>query len=115
MWSGRQYTCPENDDDQGARLNRIPNSVFFNPPGMLETEFALTNSGGSIEYRSTQSFFNNTDKTWAGFRFESEFGTGANFVLSQLADMLQFDSFEGHSIASSSAFTLRADEMKVLT
>jgi hypothetical protein len=71
--------APNNDNHQGASPNGIPNSFFFNTPGMLETEFALTNSGATTEYRLTQSFFNNTDTTWAGFRFELGFGTGTNF------------------------------------
>jgi hypothetical protein len=51
---------------------------------------------------------------WKGFRFELGFGTGVNFVLSQLADNLQFDSFENNSTATSSKFTLTTDEMKTL-
>jgi hypothetical protein len=62
--------------------------VFFNSPGMLETRFALTDSGGTTEYRLTQSFFNNTETAWAGFGFELGFGTRANFDLSQLGDTL---------------------------
>jgi hypothetical protein len=107
--------APNNEDEVSASPNVIPFSVFFNSPGTLETEFVLTNSGGTTEYRFTQSFLNNTDNVWMGFRFELGFGTGSNFVLSPLVDTLQFDSFEGHSTASSNAFTLTGDEMKILS
>jgi hypothetical protein len=106
--------APNNDDVLGNSPNVIPFSVFFNSPGILETEFVLGESGGTTEYRFTQTFFNNTDVVWGGFRFELGFGTGANFVLSQLADALQFDAFEGNSTAVSPAFTLEVDEMKTL-
>ena len=72
--------APNNDNHQGASPNGIPYSCFFNTPGILETEFALTTSGATTEYRLTQSFFNNTDMTRAGFRFDWDFGTGANFL-----------------------------------
>lgn len=86
--------APNNDDVTGASPNLIPYNIFFNSPGILETEFVLTNSGGTTEYRFTQSFLNNTPAVWTGFIFELGFGTGANFVLSQLADTLQLDLFE---------------------
>jgi hypothetical protein len=106
--------APNNDDVTGASPNVIPYNVFFNSPGILETEFVLANSGGTTEYRFTQSFLNNTPAVWTGFRFEVGFGTGANFVLSQFADTLQFDAFENHSTATSNSFTLTVDEMKTL-
>jgi len=81
----------------------------------METEFVLANSGGTTEYRFTQTLINNTpNATWTGFRFELGFGTGANFVLSQLADTLQFDSFENNSTATSNRFALTLDDMKTL-
>jgi hypothetical protein len=106
--------APNNDDDTGSSPNVIPYNVFFNSPGILETEFVLANSGGTTEYRFTQSFLNNTPTVWTGFRFELGFGTGTSFVLSQLADTLQFDSFENNSTATSTPFALTVDEMKTL-
>lgn len=103
-----------NDDEIGESQNVIPYSIFLNSPDILETEFVLGNSAGTTEYRFTQTFFNNTGTDWSGFRFELGYGTGSDFVLSQLADNLQFDAFEGHSTATSPAFTLTIDEMKIL-
>src|SRR6476620_8879201 len=63
-----------NDDDLGASPNVIPYNVFFNSAGILETEFVLENSGGTTEYRFTQTFLNNTDPVWTGFRIELGYG-----------------------------------------
>lgn len=106
--------APNNDDVLGASPNVIPTTVFFNSPGILETEFVLANSGGTTEYRFTQTFFNNSGASWTGFRFELGFETGSSFVLSQLADTLQFDSYEGHSTATSNVWDVLVDEMKTL-
>ncbi len=94
-----------NDDALGPSPNVIPYSLFLNSPGGLEVEFILANSGGTTEYRFTQSFLNNTDAVWTGFRFELGYGLGANFVSSQLTDSLEFDFFENNSTATSPAFT----------
>lgn len=83
--------APNNDDVTGPSANVIPYSVFFNSQGMLETEFAVSASGGTTEYRFTQSFVNNTGQAWTGFLFELGYGTGASFVPSSAADSLSFD------------------------
>lgn len=106
--------APNNDDAVGDSPNVIPYSIFFNSPGFLETEFVLAQSGGTTEYRFTQNFINNSSATWTGFRFELGFGTGANFVLSQLADNLEFDRFENHTTATSNRWAVTVDQAKTL-
>jgi len=100
-----------NDDDPGASPNVIPFSVFFNSPGAMETELILENSGGTTEYRLTDTFVNTRNAPWTGFRFELGFGTGASFV--QAGDVC-FDLLNGHSTATSPVFTLVADSSRQL-
>jgi hypothetical protein len=51
---------------------------------------------------------------WSGFRFELGFGLGANFVLSQPGDGLQFDTLAGLSTGTSSRFSVVVDQTDVL-
>lgn len=107
--------APNNDDSYGPSPNVIPYSLFVNSAGTMETEFALAQSGGTTEYRFTQTLFNNIPgAAWQGFKFELGFGTGADFTLSPLADLLMFDAFENNSTATANAFNLTVDEMKVI-
>jgi hypothetical protein len=100
-----------NDDDPGASPNVIPFSVFFNSPGAMETEFVLENSGGTTEYRFTQTFVNTRSAAWTGFRFELGSGTGAGFVR---GGDVSFDVLNGQSTATSPVFTLVAHSAGVL-
>ena len=100
-----------NDDDPGASPNVIPFSVFFNSPGAMETEFVLSDSGGTTEYRFTDTFVNTRNALWNGFRFELGSGTGANFV--QAGDV-RFDLLNGQSTAISPVFTLVAHNSRQL-
>lgn len=97
---------PNNDNESAASPNTIPYSVFFNTFGTLETEFAVNASGGTTEYRFTQTFINNTGVLWAGFRFELGFGLGANFTPSTTLDLLDFDTPDQDPAPSSAALTL---------
>ena len=45
----------------------------------------------------TQSFFNNTETTWAGFRFELDLARAAISFYRSSPIRSEFDSFEGHS------------------
>src|SRR5262245_2703377 len=69
-------SAPNNDDVNGPSPNVIPYSIFLNSPGPIETEFILAQSGGTTEYRFTQTLINNTPAVWEGFRLELGFGTG---------------------------------------
>jgi hypothetical protein len=84
--------APNNDNAIAASPNTVPYSVFFNgAPGPLQVEFATDNSGGTTEYRFTQTFVNNTGQVWTGFVFELGYGLGAAFTPSGAADGLDFD------------------------
>jgi hypothetical protein len=72
-------------------------SIFFNSGGLgpADMEFALTNSGGTTEYRVAPAGFglvNNTGSPFTGLLAELGFGTGANFVRSSAGDGLDFDT-----------------------
>lgn len=84
--------APNNDNAAAASPNVIPYSIFFNTFGTLETEFAVADSGGTTEYRFTQTFVNNTGVPWQGFLFELGFGTGTNFVAAAASGSLDFDT-----------------------
>jgi hypothetical protein len=96
---------PNNDNAAAANPNTIPYSIFFNTFGLLEVEFNVENSGGTTEYRVTQAFINNSGQPWSNFVFELGFGTGANFVRSDLSDALDFDTPDGDPAPFSSGFT----------
>src|SRR3954451_5498070 len=106
--------APNNDDADGANPKELPTWVFLNSPGNLETEFVLENSGGTTEYRFTQSFLNTRSAPWTGFRFELGYGLGNQFVSSGPAELLRFDQANGHSTASSPTFTLKLDSLNRL-
>lgn len=98
--------APNNDNATGASPNVIPSSVFYNSPGMVETEFAVSDGGGATEYRFTQNLVNNSGQAWTGFVFELGYGTGASFVRSTGADALDFDTPDKDP-APTSPFTTR--------
>ncbi len=95
---------PNNDNATGASANVVPYSIFFNSLGTLDVEFVATNSGGTTEYRFTQSLVNNTGQTWTDFHLELGFGVGAEFVRSSLSDLLDFDTPDIDPVATSSSF-----------
>lgn len=86
--------APNNDNSTGASLNVIPYSLFLNSGGVgfVDVEFIVAASGGTTEYRITQSIVNNTGQAFNGFRFELGFGTGSSFVRSGALDGLDFDA-----------------------
>lgn len=84
--------APNNDNATSASPNTVPYSVFFNGSlGPLQVEFATNNSGGTTEYRFTQTFINNTGQVWTGFVFELGYGLGAALTPSGATDGLDFD------------------------
>lgn len=83
--------APNNDNTAAASPNTVPFSIFFNTLGPMQVEFATNDSGGTTEYRFTQTFINNTGQGWTGFVFELGFGLGASFVPSGAADGVDFD------------------------
>jgi hypothetical protein len=97
---------PNNDNAAGPSANMIPSTVFMNTFGPIEIEFALQSSGGTTEYRFTQSLINNSGRTWTDYHFELGFGTGADFVRSTLFDPLDFDAPDMDPSPTSSVFPL---------
>ena len=108
--------APNNDNTSAPSPNVIPFTVFLNAGGLgiMETEFALTNSGGTTEYRFTQTLINNTGRPWTDFHFELGFGTGASFVRSGDLDGLDFDTPERDPAATSSMFPLLTHQSDTL-
>jgi hypothetical protein len=104
---------PNNDNAAAASANVIPFSLFFNDLGTAEFEFIVANSGGTTEYRFTQTLVNNTGVAWSGFRFELGFGTGAGFVPSG-AIALDLDAPDQDPAPTSSVFTVLAHQVDVL-
>ena len=100
--------APNNDNAVGASPNTIPYSIFYNAQGVgiTDAEFVVANSGGTTEYRFTQSLVNNTGQVWLGFHYELGFGTGANFVRSTGLDLLDFDAPDRDPAPTSSRFSL---------
>lgn len=96
--------APNNDDAGAANPNVVPYTVFYNAPGTVDVEFNLAASGGTTEYRITQTLINNTGAAWTGFHYELGFGTGADFVRSTAGDGLDFDVPGGDPAPASSAF-----------
>jgi hypothetical protein len=97
--------APNNDNTAAPSPNTIPYSIFFNSPGNLDVEYVVANSGGTTEYRFTQSLINNTGQVWTGFHFELGFGVGASFVQSGSLDLLDFDTPDLDPTPTSSVFT----------
>lgn len=83
--------APNNDNTAAASPNTVPYNIFFNSFGPIQVEFATNDSGGTTEYRFTQTFVNNTGQVWTGFVFELGFGLGASFTPSGATDGLDFD------------------------
>jgi hypothetical protein len=105
---------PNNDNASTPSPNAFSYSVFFNSPGVAEVEFTLGNSGGTTEYRVTQSLINNSGAAWTDYTFELGFGTGANFVRSSLSDFLDFDFPHADPAPTSSAFSTLSHQADVL-
>jgi hypothetical protein len=74
----------------------------------------LENSGGTTEYRVTQTLINNTGAAWTDYTFELGFGTGANFVRSSLSDFLDFDFPNADPAPTSSGFATLNHQADVL-
>jgi hypothetical protein len=98
--------APNNDNSAAASPNEIPSSIFMNTFGVAEIEFVLDSSGGTTEYRFTQALVNNTGQTWNDYHFELGYGTGAGFVRSSLADLLDFDTPDIDPLPTSSVFPI---------
>jgi hypothetical protein len=96
--------APNNDNDVGASPNTVPYSLFLNSPGALEVEFVTAASGGSTEYRFTQTFVNNSGLAWTGFVFELGYGVGSDFVPAGMQE-LDFDWPGADPTPTSTAFT----------
>jgi hypothetical protein len=69
-------------------------------------EFAASNSGGTTEYRFTQTFINNTGQVWTGFVFELGYGLGAGFTPSGATDGLDFDWPDADPTPTASLFSM---------
>jgi hypothetical protein len=105
--------APNNDEVPGANPNAIAYNLFINAPGPMDVEFVVGESGGITEYRFAQGFLNNSRGTWTGWRFELGFGTGSEFVRSQVGDGLDFDA-PSSTLPSSPQFGLSRLEADVL-
>jgi hypothetical protein len=99
---------PNNDNVSGPSPNHIPYLVTYGLGGIgiTEVEYLVVNSGGTTEYRITQSLVNNTGAMWVAMQFELGFGIGANFIRSSVADLLVFDIPERDPVPTSSSFPL---------
>jgi hypothetical protein len=81
-------------------------------------EFALTNSGGTTEYRvgpAGLGLVNNTGSPFTGFLAELGFGTGMDFVRSAAGDGLDFDTPDydpAPVLPAFSAVTLDTDSLR---
>lgn len=100
--------APNNDNATAASPNVIAYSIFHNAlgVGVTDVEFVVTGSGGTTEYRFTQTLINNTGSIWTGFRYELGFGTGTGFVRSALGDGLDFDDPDHDPVPTSNRFSL---------
>jgi hypothetical protein len=105
---------PNNDNTSTPNPNGFNYSVFFNSAGVTDVEFTLENSGGTTEYRVTQTLINNTGAAWTDYTFELGFGTGANFVRSSLSDFLDFDFPNADPAPTSSGFATLNHQADVL-
>jgi hypothetical protein len=106
--------APNNDNTAVASANLVPAMVFFNTLGTAEFEFAVSDSGGTTEYRFTHPLINNTGVPWLGFTYELGFGTGAAFTPSTLGDDLDFDAPTFDPAPTSSAFSTLAAQADML-
>ena len=109
--------APNNDNAVGSGPNVILYTIDFNSGGVgsLDVEFNIANSGGTTEYWFTQSLVNNTSSLWTGFHYELGFGTGANFIRSTSADLLDLDAPDGDPVPTSgnfSVFDLETDTLE---
>lgn len=98
--------APNNDNASGASPNTVPYNIFHNTLGTLEVEFVTSESGGSTEYRFTQTFINNTGQVWTGFEFLLGYGVGAAFTPSGADDGLDFDTPDADPAPTASLFTV---------
>ena len=108
--------APNNDNVAGASPNVIPYSIFYNAGGLgiTDVEFVVTESGGTTEYRITQTLINNTGTPWTGFRYELGFGTGASFVRSGVADFLDFDAPDRDPAPTSNVYSTLLHDSNLL-
>jgi len=109
--------APNNDNAVGSGPNVILYTIDFNSGGVgsLDVEFNIANSGGTTEYWFTQSLVNNTSSLWTGFHYELGFGTGASFIRSTSADLLDLDAPDGDPVPTSgnfSVFDLETDTLE---
>lgn len=106
--------APNNDNASTPSPNAFNYNVFFNSTGVTDVEFTLADSGGTTEYRVTQTLINNTGAAWTDYSFELGFGTGANFVRSSLSDFLDFDFPHADPTPTSSGFATLSHQADVL-
>ena len=98
---------PNNDNAIAASPNTVLYSVVFNGAlGPLQVEFATDASGGTTEYRFTQTFVNNTGQVWTGFVFELGYGLSDGFTLSGATDGLDFDWPDADPAPTASLFSM---------
>ena len=97
--------APNNDNAIAASPNTVPYSVFFNAHGPVQVEFVTANSGGTTEYRFTQTFINNTGQAWSGFVFELGYGVDGAFTPFASADGLDFDAPDADPTPTASHFS----------
>ena len=112
---GGANVAPNNDNATVASPNVVPYSIFFNSPGSLDVEFIVDASGGTTEYRFTQSLVNNSGIPWNGFLFELGFGLGSQFVAASPSGGLDFDTPERDPAPSSPALPLLVHSENTLT
>ncbi len=104
-----------NNDNKNVKGNSfVSYDLFFGKLDYIDLAFNVNNSGGFVpkngaredlvrnpcgkdpcgttEYWWESFVQNNTGKAWGGLKFELGFGTGNNFVASNLFDFLDFDT-----------------------
>jgi hypothetical protein len=80
-----------NNDDQPLRSNHKDIGKEFTALRPIDMVFGVTNTSGVTEYDFSEAVLNRTGFKWYDFHILLGFGTGDNFQMSRVADMLDFD------------------------
>jgi hypothetical protein len=91
--------APANNDDVAGTS---PNDLFVTQKdyiaiGAVDIVFDVVPTGGVTEYSIREGVSNSTGLDWSGYTIQLGFGTGADFVVSDPGDGLDFDSLDFNS------------------
>jgi hypothetical protein len=110
--------APANNDDVAGTS---PNDLFVTQKdyiaiGAVDIVFDVVPTGGVTEYAIREGVSNSTGVDWSGYTIQLGFGTGADFVLSDPVDGLDFDTPDLNSpldftVFFSTATTVTEDEI----